>query len=76
MPDSPDPSPETPNFEEDLNRLQSIVDQLDDEPDHLNQALDLYKEGVGIAQRCLKQLEQAELQVQELSLETDSPANE
>lgn len=61
-----------PSFEEDLERLKEIVDSLDEEPDSLQKALDLYEEGVSIAQRCMEQLEEADLRVQELTLEAES----
>lgn len=67
---SKEPS-DQPTFEEDLERLKSIVDILDDEPESLQQALELYEEGVSIARRCMEQLEEADLRVQELSLDAE-----
>lgn len=61
-----------PSFTEDLERLKNIVSTLDEEPDSLEKALDLYEEGVTIARRCMKQLEAADLRVQELTLDADS----
>lgn len=61
-----------PSFEEDLERLQEIVDTLDEEPESLQKALELYEEGVSIAKRCMEELEEAELRVQELTLEPKS----
>lgn len=69
MPDSEATPPEDLSFEEALHRLESIVETLEDEPPHLEDALDAYEEGVSLAQRCLTQLEQADLRVQELSLD-------
>lgn len=71
---TPEPS-RSPTFEEDLERLESIVSSLDEEPESLNEALDLYEEGVTIARRCLEQLEEAQLRVEELSLE-ETPSEE
>lgn len=64
-------SPDQPTFEEDLERLKSIVDILEDEPESLQQALELYEEGVSIARRCMEQLEEADLRIQELSLDAE-----
>ncbi len=58
-----------PTFEEDLERLNEIVDLLDEEPDSLQHALELYEEGVSIARSCMEQLEKADMRVQELSLD-------
>ena len=71
---SPDTS-EQPSFEEDLERLNEIVGMLDEEPESLAQALDLYEEGVTIAQRCMEQLEKADLRVQELTLDPEDSAD-
>lgn len=60
-----------PTFEEDLERLHSIVEILDDEPESLQKALELYEEGIMIARRCMEQLEEADLRVQKLSLDSD-----
>jgi exodeoxyribonuclease VII small subunit len=62
-----------PSFEEDLERLETIVETLDDEPDSLEKALELYEEGITIARRCMEQLEAADLRVQKLTLD-DSPS--
>ncbi len=69
----PDQSlPEHPNtlpFEEALQRLESLVDTLENEMLGLDEALQAYEEGVGLAKYCLERLNTAELRVQELALE-------
>ena len=68
MPDTPDASDRT--FEETLERLEKIVDTLEDAPS-LDEALDAYEEGVALANECLDRLEDAEQRVSELSIDGD-----
>ncbi|MFO8232777.1 MAG: exodeoxyribonuclease VII small subunit [Longimonas sp.] len=56
-------------FEDDLARLEAIVDQLETDPPPLDDALDAYEEGVTLAQRCLDRLDAAEQRMQELEIE-------
>jgi exodeoxyribonuclease VII small subunit len=65
MPDSPSDL----SFEEALDRLEEIVDDLEDDPPGLDEALDAYEEGVGLAKECLARLDQAEQRVSELEIE-------
>jgi exodeoxyribonuclease VII small subunit len=69
MPDTPDASDRT--FEETLERLEKIVDTLEDAPPSLDEALDAYEEGVALANECLDRLEDAEQRVSELSIDGD-----
>lgn len=57
------------SFEEALNRLESIVEQLEDDPPALSESLDAYEEGVEIARSCLERLNQAEQRVNELDID-------
>jgi exodeoxyribonuclease VII small subunit len=57
------------SFEEALQRLEAIVEQLEDQPPNLEEALDAYEEGVSLARQCLERLDAAEMRVEELSLE-------
>jgi exodeoxyribonuclease VII small subunit len=57
------------SFEETLNRLEQIVEDLEDDPPGLEEALDTYEEGVALANECLERLEEAEQRVSELSIE-------
>lgn len=56
-------------FEDDLTRLEAIVDQLETDPPPLDDALDAYEEGVTLAQRCLDRLDAAEQRMHELDLD-------
>ena len=60
---------DTPPFEDDLTRLESIVEQLETDPPPLDEALDAYEEGVTLAQRCLDRLDTAEQRLHELDLD-------
>ena len=69
MPYTPDAPDRT--FEETLERLEKIVDTLEDDPPSLDEALDTYEEGVALANECLDRLEDAEQRVSELSIDGD-----
>ena len=57
------------SFEETLNRLEELVETLEDDPPPLEEALDTYEEGVALANDCLSRLEEAEQRVSELSID-------
>lgn len=65
MPNAPDDR----SFEDTLNRLEEIVEELEDDPPGLEKALDAYEDGVALANECLDRLEEAEQRVSELSIE-------
>lgn len=68
MPD-PTPAPEDLTFEQALQRLEEIVESLEDETPDLATALDAYEEGTTLARHCLERLDAAELRITELSLD-------
>jgi exodeoxyribonuclease VII small subunit len=53
-------------FEKNMDKLASIVHQLEDSDLPLEKALELYEEGVKISEVCQKQLDEAEGRVQVL----------
>jgi exodeoxyribonuclease VII small subunit len=53
-----------PKFEECLDRLEKIVDELEKGDVPLEQALALFEEGVRLSTSCKKQLEEAEGKVE------------
>ncbi len=53
-------------FEKNLERLDSIVRQLEDVDVPLEKALKLYEEGMKISEACQKQLQEAEGRIQVL----------
>ncbi|PSQ68253.1 MAG: exodeoxyribonuclease VII small subunit [Bacteroidetes bacterium QH_7_62_13] len=68
MPET-DSSSDARSFEETLNRLEEIVERLEDDPPALDEAIDTYEEGVALANECLSRLDDAEQRVRELSIE-------
>ncbi|MBX2804058.1 MAG: exodeoxyribonuclease VII small subunit [Myxococcales bacterium] len=54
---------ESPSFEDALAALEARVKRLEGEEVSLEEALTLYEEGVGLAERCHQQLEAAEQRV-------------
>ncbi len=53
-----------PQFEDSLQRLEKIVDQLEKGNVPLEQALKLFEEGVQLSGSCRKELEEAEGKVE------------
>jgi len=60
---------QTPSFEEALQRLEEIAQELEAHIPDLETALQRYEEGVSLAQYCLERLQEAQLRVQKLSLD-------
>lgn len=54
-------------FEENLTRLNDIVDQLENDKLPLEKALELYKEGIDLSVDCKKSLESAKLSVKAMN---------
>ncbi len=57
-------------FEDQLARLEEIVDRLEDESVGLEEALGLFENGMDLARRCRARLEEVEQRVTQL-LETE-----
>jgi exodeoxyribonuclease VII small subunit len=57
------------SFEDALDRLEAIVEHLEDDPPALDEALDAYEDGVALAKECLARLNDAEQRMEELSLD-------
>lgn len=70
------PSPSTDShdgsFEDALERLEELVDTLEEDPPALDDALDAYEEGVALANECLTRLDEAEQRMSELSVDSSS----
>jgi len=64
-----------PAFEDALDRLEKIVEQLDDGNIPLADALTLFREGNDLAATCRSLLDEAERQVTEALEEARPPAN-
>lgn len=55
------------SFEEQIQRLQEIIGQLEDGSQPLDQALSLYEEGSKLVKNAQKKLEDAELRLQKVT---------
>ena len=60
-------TPESPTFEQNLNRLEAIVKKLEESELPLEESLTLFEEGMALSEGCRKQLEEAEHRVEILS---------
>ena len=70
MTDSATPDlPDDLTFEDALQRLEALVDDLERGDATLDASVAAYEEGVTLARYCLDRLDTAEMRVQELSLE-------
>jgi exodeoxyribonuclease VII small subunit len=56
-------------FERAVERLESIIQTLEDDRIELEEALDAHAEGVALARFCMARLEDAELRIQTLNLD-------
>jgi exodeoxyribonuclease VII small subunit len=59
------------NFEAKLKRLEEISDMLEDESVDLEEALNLYEEGIELSRSCISALKKAELKITELKKKLD-----
>ena len=57
----------TESFEEKMNKLDSIVKELENDDVSLEKSLELYKKGVELSRVCEKILKDAELKVETLN---------
>jgi len=62
-------------FEDQLAKLEQIVDRLEDESVGLEEALELFENGMELARRCRARLEEVEQRVSQL-LESESDEEE
>ncbi len=59
------------SFEQQLSRLDEIVDILDAGEKPMDELLVLYEEGINIAKSCREYLEKAEQKIEQLSVKND-----
>lgn len=64
-------SPDELTFEEALERLEHIVQDLEEGTFTLKESVASYAEGVELAQMCLERLKTAELRIEELQLDDE-----
>jgi len=58
-------------FEKDLKRLEEISELLEDNSVDLDDALNLYEEGIELSRTCISALKKAELRITELKKKLD-----
>ncbi|MGD0337688.1 MAG: exodeoxyribonuclease VII small subunit [Bacteroidota bacterium] len=54
-------------LEQDLQRLEQIVDALEQGEIPLEQAMKMYEEGIALSKACMEKLQEAELKIRTLS---------
>lgn len=59
---------ERPTIERSLRRLEEIVERLGEENVSLDDSLALFTEGMKLSQQCMRQLDEAELVIEEHSV--------
>ena len=64
--EDPEETSDLPSFEEALERLEAIVDRLEQGDLELEAALRAFEEGVALTRRCAGQLEDAERRIEVL----------
>ncbi len=64
-------TPQKPDFERSLARLEEVVRKLENANLSLDEAMKLFEEGVELSRECQKQLEQAEGRVEILLKKAD-----
>ena len=63
---NPPPGEEEPTFEQALERLEEIVNQLEGGDLELEAALEAFERGVALTRRCAGQLDEAERRIEQL----------
>ena len=64
------PKSKEPSFEDQLKRLEEIVDQLETQEAPLEASLALFEEGIRLTRSCQQKLEEAKKRVEVLNKET------
>lgn len=57
---------ERPSFEEALEKLEAIVEQLNDQEITLEKSVELYEEGLRLSKICSETLENAALKIEQI----------
>ena len=70
------PKTKSKSFEENLNRLEEIVKQLEDGSAPLEESMKLFREGTALAASCGKLLDEAELEIVKLTKGPDGSIQE
>ena len=59
------------SFEDSLNRLEKIVESLEQGQVPLDEALNLYEEGIQLSKACAEKLKAAEMRIKKLAKNAD-----
>ncbi len=63
---------ERPSFEEALEKLEAIVEKLNDEEITLEKSVELYEEGLKLSKICSETLENAALKIEQIDQSTNT----
>lgn len=63
------------SFEEALSRLETIVNELEDESIELEKSIELYEEGIELSKLCTETLEEAEMRIEKVADRADNNDN-
>lgn len=63
---------ERPSFEEALQKLEAIVEELNDEEITLEKSVELYEEGLKLSKICSETLENAALKIEQIDQSTNT----
>jgi len=72
-PASGQPPNERPNFEQAMERLEAIVQELESGELTLDESLARYEEGTRLSKHLTRELDEAERRIERLSMEGDPP---
>lgn len=67
---------ERPTFEEALEKLEMIVNQLGDQSITLEKSVELYEEGLSLSKLCAETLEYATLKIEQIDQRNNSDKEE
>lgn len=67
---------ERPTFEEALEKLEMIVNQLGDQSITLEKSVELYEEGLSLSKFCAETLENATLKIEQIDQRNNSDKEE
>ncbi len=62
-----------PTFEEAVERLEELIETMEDGSSPLNELVAKYEEGSKLLRECQQQLREAELKIEKLNLQTGNP---
>ena len=63
-------------FEDNLKKLENIVDQLESGDVDLEKSVELYKKGIDLKKICEEKLKKAELQIKQIKIENNKISKE